>query len=209
MDRNDTLQSTPPIFTIGYGKRHIGDFVKLLVAQEIQCLIDVRSFPFAKYNKDFSQATLKGYLEAEGIIYRDLGKELGGRPQGSQYYNDDNRVNYTVLSQSEPFKSGIKKLLDAVGKKFRCVLMCSEERPSQCHRTKLIGEVLIMHNIELQHIDECGKVLSHAKVIEQIISPIIQNQLFSDQQPENLDRKLLLEQSIHTYSSSGKFRDDA
>lgn len=46
------------------------------------------------------------------------------------------------------------------------MIMCSESKPCECHRSKLIGEVLLkLENISLQHIDEKGMVKDQKKVI--------------------------------------------
>ena len=35
--------------------------------------------------------------------------------------------------------------------------MCSESKPCECHRSKLIGKVLDIDKISMKHIDEKGK----------------------------------------------------
>ena len=46
--------------------------------------------------------------------------------------------------------------------------MCSEGRPEDCHRSKLIGEVLEEKQIPLRHIDAEGNLLSHQDVLRNI-----------------------------------------
>jgi hypothetical protein len=46
--------------------------------------------------------------------------------------------------------------------------MCSEGRPEQCHRSKLIGEALAAAGIPLYHIDEDGTLLSQTEVIDRL-----------------------------------------
>jgi hypothetical protein len=41
---------TIPIYTIGYGNRSIGDFVKLLQNYEIKFQVDIRSQPYSRFN---------------------------------------------------------------------------------------------------------------------------------------------------------------
>ncbi len=52
--------------------------------------------------------------------------------------------------------------------------MCSESKPSECHRSKLVGRVLSADNIVLKHIDESGKIKDQVTVINQL------NKGFSD-----------------------------
>jgi len=49
------------------------------------------------------------------------------------------------------------------------VLMCSEQKPQECHRSKLIGSTLCARGVEVAHIDETGKLKTQEKV-ENILS---------------------------------------
>jgi uncharacterized protein (DUF488 family) len=46
--------------------------------------------------------------------------------------------------------------------------MCSEGRPEQCHRSKLIGEALATAGIHVCHIDETGQLLTQQQVIDRL-----------------------------------------
>jgi hypothetical protein len=46
--------------------------------------------------------------------------------------------------------------------------MCSESKPCECHRSKLIGRVLADQQIILHHITETGKVKDQATVINEL-----------------------------------------
>ena len=53
----------------------------------------------------------------------------------------------------------------AHAQQLRVVLMCSEGRPEQCHRTKLIGETLVALGIPVVHIDEADRLITHDEAI--------------------------------------------
>ncbi|MCI0730443.1 MAG: hypothetical protein L0332_27495, partial [Chloroflexi bacterium] len=42
--------------------------------------------------------------------------------------------------------------------------MCSEGKPEQCHRAKLIGETLVKEGIGVAHIDENNQLVSQVDV---------------------------------------------
>ena len=44
--------------------------------------------------------------------------------------------------------------------------MCSEGKPEQCHRSKLIGELLAALGIPVVHIDENDELRSQEEVIQ-------------------------------------------
>jgi len=46
--------------------------------------------------------------------------------------------------------------------------MCSEGRPEQCHRSKMIGEALAAAGIPVRHIDEDGRVLTQQQVMDRL-----------------------------------------
>ena len=58
------------------------------------------------------------------------------------------------------FQAGLERLRKAYEQRRRAALMCSESRPEDCHRSKLIGEALTAAGIPVRHIDEDGQVLT-------------------------------------------------
>lgn len=50
----------------------------------------------------------------------------------------------------------------------RFVLLCSEGKPEQCHRSKLIGETLAGRGIPVLHIDEHDQLRSQEEVIQRL-----------------------------------------
>lgn len=153
------------VYTIGYGNRKFEDFVKILKSFDIQYLIDVRSKPYSKYNPDFNQNELKFFLKDRGITYGFWGNTLGGLPDCPCCYDNDGKVNYEEVKKQDFFKQGLSRVKTAYKKQFKIVLMCSETKPEECHRTKLIGEELAKDKIKLRHIDEKGKLKSQTDVM--------------------------------------------
>lgn len=153
------------IYTIGYGNRKFEDFIQILQNFEIDYLLDVRSRPYSKFNPDFSQDNLKSLLKDKGITYGFLGDTLGGRPDCPDCYDQQGKVDYEVVKQQNFFQRGLLRIRTAYQKQLKIVLMCSESKPEECHRTKLIGEELIKQNIKLSHIDEKGRLKSQHDIM--------------------------------------------
>lgn len=156
---------TPAILTIGYGKREIGDLLSLLHGQGINFLVDVRSAPFSKFKPDFSRDALEASLGASGIRYVFMGDLLGGRPADKGCYVDG-KVDYDRVKTTEPFRKGIARLRTAWEKSLHVCLMCSEGRPEDCHRSKLIGQVLTGEGLSVRHIDAAGNLRTQENVIQ-------------------------------------------
>jgi len=135
------VSETVRIWTIGHSNHPIDRFIALLREASIQVVADVRSQPYSAYAGHFSQAPLRTSLEEAGLRYVFLGRELGGRPPEAGMYDEDGHVLYDVVAASDRFEAGLDRLLEGA-RSFRVALMCSEEDPTECHRTLLIGEAI-------------------------------------------------------------------
>ncbi len=154
-----------PIYTIGYGNRSITDFIGLLQKYKINFLIDVRSRPYSRYNPDFSKEALERKLKQARISYVFMGDTLGGRPNDSTCYVDG-KVNYAKVREKAFFQNGIGRIQTAWEKQLYVALMCSESKPHECHRSKLIGVTLFKEGIDVAHIDEDGMIKNQEEVIQ-------------------------------------------
>jgi len=153
-----------PIFTIGYGHRSFNEFLAAIRRYDIKYVIDIRSKPFSRYKPEFSRETLSLNLERCGVRYHFMGEELGGRPEGEEFYTNG-KVVYSRLEQNETFQKGISRLETAARQPGRVCLMCSEARPEQCHRSKLIGHVLQQRKVPVNHIGTDNEILTQDEVL--------------------------------------------
>lgn len=157
------------IFSIGYAGRSLDDFLQLLHKHRVEFLIDVRSAPYSKVHPEFSQSSLRTALKMSNIAYVFMGKELGGRPEDMTCYTPDGKIDYEKVKTKEFYQQGIERLITASTSEHSVALMCSELKPQECHRAKLIGETLSALNIPVQHIDEAGNLKDQQAVIDAIL----------------------------------------
>ena len=156
-----------PIYTIGYGSRSIKALIEVLQAHEIAYLIDVRSAPYSRYKPEFSKAPLADAMEQHGIRYVFMGDSLGGRPDDETCYVNG-KVDYEKVKATVSYQRGIHRLHTAFSQQQSVALMCSEGKPEECHRCKLIGTTLTNENIPVIHIDENDEQLTQAEVVERL-----------------------------------------
>lgn len=156
-----------PIYTIGYGARTMDDFLRVLKTHDITYLIDVRSAPYSRYKPEFSKDALEGHLREAGIRYVYLGDRLGGQPDDPTCYADG-KVVYDEVKQRPFFQEGLARVEAAFRRRLRVALMCSEGKPQQCHRSKLIGQALTERGIPVNHIDEHDALISQDDVIAEL-----------------------------------------
>jgi uncharacterized protein (DUF488 family) len=156
------------IRTIGYGARSIDEFTEAIQSVGAEYLVDVRSAPHSKFKPEFSREPLATRLEQIGIRYVFMGEALGGRPDDRSCYGPDGRVDYARCRLRPQFLQGLESLEAGWEAGHRIVLMCSEGKPEECHRTKLVAEELIAIGVPVAHIDENGRARSHRAVMDLI-----------------------------------------
>lgn len=154
-----------PIYTIGYGSRAIDEFIATLQRYAIAYVVDVRSAPYSRYKPEYSKDALAAALTAAGIRYLFLGDALGGRPSDPACYTED-KVDYEKVKAQPFYQGGVARLCEAHRRQLRVALMCSEGKPEQCHRSKLIGASLEAEGVPVLHIDETGELQSQDEVID-------------------------------------------
>jgi uncharacterized protein (DUF488 family) len=145
------------VFSIGHSRHPIGEFLGLLELHDLEVLVDVRSTPYSRFSPQFARPALQRSVEAAGRGYVFLGKELGGRPEGDAFYDDEGRVRYGHRARSPEFLRGIERLESELAR-HRVAILCSEENPEHCHRRLLVGRVLGLRDITVVHIRGDGRL---------------------------------------------------
>jgi len=163
------------ILTVGYGKRSIESLIGILRNESVQYLVDVRSKPHSKFNPAFSAEPLEGALRQVSIKYVFMGDTLGGRPSDESCY-ENGHVIYEQVQKRAFFKEGIRRLQKALSQNLKVCLLCSETRPEQCHRSKLIGVALSSLGVEVIHLGANGERLTQVEVLRTLES--LQGDLF-------------------------------
>ncbi len=176
-----------PIYTIGHGNRPIETVVELLQHYGVTYLIDVRSQPYSRHNPQFCKDALEKYMAQHNICYIFMGDTLGGRPGDESCYVNG-KVDYSLVCEKPFYQQGISRLCAAWDKQLHIALLCSESKPQECHRSKLIGNTLIEQGIEVAHIDEVGEIKTQEEVNQMLTNG--QLPLFEDLPAVTLSKKI-------------------
>ena len=134
----------------------------------MQFLVDVRSVPYSQYQPEFSREPLERQLVRHGLTYVFMGDDLGGRPKDPDCYYANGKVHYSKCRTKEFFRRGIRRLRSAYNQSLRVCLLCSEGKPWQCHRSKLVGAALLDASIEALHILPDGEIRTQSEVIQEL-----------------------------------------
>ena len=146
------------IYTIGHGKIAMEEFLGLLEYHHIELIADVRSEPVSRWASHFNRSSLERILNPAGIRYAYMGDKLGGRPQIPELYNGD-EILYDKLKEIPFYREGIDELLK-LAEEQRVCLLCSEEDPSECHRSLLIAQTLLEQGADVIHIRHSGEIIN-------------------------------------------------
>ena len=159
------MKTVTSLHSTGHGNKKIEDFIAELESFDIQYLIDIRSKPFSKWNPEFNQGVLKEELKRHGIVYVFMGDTLGGLPNDRSCYDSEGKVVYDLIKEKDFFKKGLERLLTAHEKGVKVAMMCSESKPEDCHRSKLIGQELLEKDISIRHITGKKRIKPQEEVI--------------------------------------------
>jgi uncharacterized protein (DUF488 family) len=151
------------IYSIGHSNHPIEKFLRLLEQHCIEVLVDVRSTPASRFAPQFGHARLRASVVEAGRDYVFLGKELGGRPEGAEYYDEDGHVLYGRRAQAPEFVAGIERLA-ALSARGRVAMLCAEENPESCHRRLLVTRTLARRGIAVDHIRGDGRLQNDAEL---------------------------------------------
>ncbi len=165
------MKSDPTIYSIGHGRKSIDTFINELRSFRIQFLLDIRSMPYSKWSPQFNKSELKKVLKDHNIGYIFVGDSLGGLPNKVDHpdcYDRDGKVVYDLIKEKDFFKAGLERLISANEKKINLAIMCSESKPEECHRTKLIGQEMLKRDISIKHIISDSQTKSQQTVMNEL-----------------------------------------
>lgn len=143
------------IFTIGFGKKSLRQFVKLLKDANVTILVDVRLNNTSQLSGFAKKDDLAYILELIGIGYiHDLSlapdADLLEDYKKKRIVWEEYSQRYLSLLEKRDLGQMVERIL---GQEIPCFL-CSEDRPQNCHRS-LLANYLRDHsteNIEIKHL---------------------------------------------------------
>lgn len=190
LDEAGTASDTQPgLYSIGHSNVTVEVFLNLLRRHRIDVVGDVRTSPRSRYAPHFDAKPLREALSQKAIKYVPLGNELGGRPDGDEFYDEQDHVLYGRLAAAQQFQDGIERVLRGA-KIYRVALLCSEEDPLLCHRHLLIGRVLHNRGIALHHIRGDGRVQAESDLAAPQPNDCPQTALFENRSQERQWRSI-------------------
>jgi hypothetical protein len=145
---------SPIVLTIGHSTRPLEEFIALLQAHGVTCVVDVRTVPRSRHNPQFNKTTLPRSLKKASLGYVHM-PELGGlrhakRDSPNAGWRNASFRGYADYMQTPEFVQSLEELI-RLAKQDRIVLMCAEAVPWRCHRS-LIADALLVRGIRTEDI---------------------------------------------------------
>lgn len=139
------------IFTIGYEKKEIRQFIDILKGNRIELLIDIRAVPHSR-NKFYTKKNLESELRDSGIEYL-LKKELGSEKNIRDKVKSDGDYDYFFAEYENSLRNKIPILneLASLARSKTICLLCYEEDFNHCHR-RAVADALARLDVEFEII---------------------------------------------------------
>ncbi|TAM70831.1 MAG: DUF488 domain-containing protein [Microbacteriaceae bacterium] len=155
------------VLTVGHSTHPIDEFIRMLQANAVTCVADVRTIAKSRHNPQFAEDELRASLPAAGIEYRRL-ENLGGlRHTTKQSVNGAWRNasfrGYADYMQTPAFEAALAELIElarAQPESQNVAVMCAEAVPWRCHRS-LIGDALLVRGIAVDDIMTATQTKPH------------------------------------------------
>lgn len=155
------------IWTIGHSTHEPEIFSEMLRKNNIERLIDIRSFPGSRrcpqFNKEAMETWIPQLVDIPYIHIKKLGglRKLKPNPINDAWRNKSFH-SYADYMQSDDFKEGLLEL-SRFAELERCAIMCAESVPWRCHRS-LVSDAMIAHGWNV--LDIFSKTMTKEHVIK-------------------------------------------
>ncbi len=151
------------IWTIGHSTHSLDELVAMLHSFNIECVVDIRSFPGSRKFPQFNKEAFEVSLPENNIQYTHL-KKLGGRRKVNPESKNTSWRHaafrgYADYMETDSFAEGIKELAK-IAQQQRVAYMCSEAVWWRCHRS-MVSDYLKADGWNVQHIMQVGKSNEH------------------------------------------------
>jgi uncharacterized protein (DUF488 family) len=159
----------PLIYTVGHSTHPIDDFLDLIKAFSINCVVDVRTVAASVYNPQYNQSVFSPFLKANGVAYLHFPEEFGARHSNPEFLDEEGKVDFELVRKSDSFKHGVERLQRGLKNGYVIALMCSESDPFECHRFSMVAVGLGQAGMRVDHILKNKTVATTSDLEQQLL----------------------------------------
>ena len=155
------------IYTVGHSNHSAEYFIELLKAHNIDCVVDVRSVAYSKFEQ-FRKENLSTSLKKSDVFYLHFAEEFGARQKNRALLDETGKVDFEKVRETSIFKAGIERLKNGAQKGFTIALMCAESEPLECHRFGMVVPAL-RNEFEVLHILKDKRIKTNAQLEKELL----------------------------------------
>ena len=141
------------LFTIGYEKSELQDFIQTVSAAGVDVLVDIRDRAQSR-RKGFSKTALSAALNEAGIgyiHYRELGDPKEGREAARAGDFEKFKSIYSTVLKSDEAQAALGKL-ETLSQEHAICLLCYERDHRECHRKMVADSLKKRINVAITHL---------------------------------------------------------
>ncbi len=149
------------MLTVGHSNHCQEDFLELLRASGVECVVDIRSHPGSRRHPWCNRESLARALAEAGIGYLWEGRDLGGKR--TQRTGDSDRhpalsgaglQAFARYMEEDRFRAAIDRVLTRTT--GGAALLCAEADPDRCHRSLVADYLEAVRDCPVFHIMGSG-----------------------------------------------------
>lgn len=127
------------IFGIGHSNRAFSEFLQRLQENQIDTLVDIRTYPRSRFCPQYNLKSLSEELRKANITYLFKGNNLGGKGENVDY------------------EETIDELVEMIQQGKKVCVMCSEVKHTDCHRHEMLEPSFSQRGVKMEHIEYRAK----------------------------------------------------
>ena len=146
--------TTHTVATVGYQATTVQSFLRALLEQRVELLVDVRAVASSR-RPGFAKSALAANLAGAGIDYlhlRGLGTPADGRTAARAGRHGEMRRIFLAHMETDTARADLDALADIVRSGRRVCLLCFEADPAHCHRSIVAAKLAELVPIDLVHV---------------------------------------------------------
>ncbi len=155
------------LVSVGHGTLAREELGALLREAGITRLVDVRRFPGSRRHPHVATDALSEWLPEYSVAYR-WEPGLGGRrrvdrdrPEQDAWWRVEAFRAYAAYTRTAEFGEAFAGLLGDFAQPGQVAVMCSESLWWRCHRRLIADVAVLLHGIEVCHLDHRGQLTTH------------------------------------------------
>lgn len=157
------------IYALGHSNYSFEKFITIIKEYNLNCIVDIRSIPYSKYNVQYNKEDFSKRLKELGYTYIYMADQFGVKRDDKSSYNSEGYADFDKVRLEKSFRRGVERLKDGCKKGYRIVLLGAVQEPIRCPRAILVGRELEKEGFDVRYIVHEGGTISQRDIENQML----------------------------------------